>query len=150
MKREMWPGEKKKSGMNYDKTFSVSPLFLFSLKTRVYTHSLTHTQTNNNSKESVNSRLSLLSLRWGTNHTRHRGWGCLLWWFSKVKLPQVLSAPPGRQPECLMRLFLVSVGGKGTTLLLSLKRFFFFQAEEKRRIKLDTPWSFFSPMCQCE
>lgn len=63
MNREMWPGEKTQSGMNYDNTFSVSPLFLFSLQTRVYTHSLTHTHiytNNNNSKESVNSRLSLL------------------------------------------------------------------------------------------
>lgn len=37
---------------------------------------------------------------------------CLLWWFGRVKLPQVLSAPPGRQTALLMRRLHVCVGRK--------------------------------------
>lgn len=116
--------------------------------THWHTHIHTHTN-NNNSKESVNSRLSLLSLCWVTNHTRHRGW-LRLQVQTRVSALMIQQSQTSSSSFCTSRkttwafdeTFPCKCWGKGTMLLLSLNRFF-FQAEEKRRIKLDKPWSFF-------
>lgn len=128
-----------------ERFFSFSIVSLFIKNTCSHTHTQTH---NNNSRQSIPTA-DYLFCRCAEGQITHVTLADHVFkrrWFGKVKLPQILSEPPGRQSEVLMRLLHVSDRGKAQWrrhkwwhLLLK----YFFQEEENRRIKLDTLVLFF-------
>lgn len=75
----------------------------------------------------------------GVSKRRHC---CLSWWFSRVKLPQVLYAPPWKQTANLCVHFYMDVDGKCTMITTT-----FFFTKRKEKIKITYTHWFFS-MCQ--
>lgn len=135
MKREMWYYKKKNLvGFTMQGTF-----FSFSIVSLFIKNTFTHGRTHNNSRQSISTadypfcccaEGQITHVTVADHGFTRRRWR-LFWWYGRVKLPQVLSAPPERHTDFRMRLLCARFGGKAQWW--HLFKSIFFEEEEKRK-----------------